>query len=98
MILKQHIISGKIILVVCDDEILGKKFEEGRKQLDFTTDFFKGNKKTEEETKQLMKRSHYLNLNGEKTVAIGIELKLVDKKNIIWISNIPHAECVVVTE
>jgi len=98
MIVKQHINQGRILLTICDDEVIGKKLEEGKKQLDLSADFFKGERKTEEEVKQLIKKAVFLNLNGEKAVALGVELGFVDPENILFISNVPHAECVVFIE
>jgi len=98
MILKKHINQGRIILAVCDDEIIGKKFEEGEKQLDLSADFFKGEKFSEEDVRKMIKEATFLNLNGEKSVSLGIELGFIDSKNVIRISGIPHAECILINE
>ncbi len=98
MIVKKHINQGRVLLAICDDEIIGKKFEEGKKQLDLTADFFKGEKKSEEEARQLIKKATFLNLNGKKSIALGVELGFVDAENVIFISGIPHAECILFTE
>jgi hypothetical protein len=43
MILKEHKShDGKCVIALCDDDILGKKFEENGLQLDLTSSFYKG--------------------------------------------------------
>ncbi len=81
-----------ILVIVCDDEILGKKFEEGEKQLDLTSDFYKGKVYTPAETADIMRNAEYLHLVGEKSVQLGIDEKLVGEENIIRIAGVPHAE------
>ena len=46
--------STGVLLIVTDKEILGKKFEEGKKQLDLTSDFYKGEEKSKEEVKKMI--------------------------------------------
>ena len=81
-----------LILVVTDKEIVGKTFEEGNKQLDLSKKFYSGDNRSVEEVKAIIKEAYILHLTGEKAVALGVELELVDSEKIIWISNVPHAE------
>ena len=83
------------LIVITDSEIVGKKFEEGKLQLDLSKDFYKGEEKNEEQTKVIIKEARHLHLTGEKTVALGISLNLVDKDKIITVQKIPHAEVVI---
>jgi uncharacterized protein len=82
--------SQGIILVVTDSNIIGKKFEEGNKQLDLTDNFYAGEEKTSEEVKKLINDAYVLHLTGEEAVSLGKELRLVE--NVIVIKDIPHAE------
>ena len=84
-----------LILVVTDKEILGKVFEEGKKQLDLSNKFYSGDERDAEAVKALIPEAYILHLTGEKAVALGVELGLVDSQRIIWISNVPHAEALV---
>ena len=84
-----------LILVVTDKEILGKVFEEGNKQLDLSKKFYLGDERTSDEVKVIIEEAYILHLTGEKAVALGVELELVDSEKIIWISNIPHAEVLI---
>lgn len=82
------------LVVVTDKNIIGKIFEEGKLQLDLTKDFYKGIEKTEEEIKEIFKKAQHIHLTGEKSVALGIELSLINQDKILFVSGVPHAEMV----
>ena len=81
-----------LLIVVTDSNIIGKKFEEDRLQLDLTKKFYQGETKTKEEVKQIMMTARHLHLTGKATVALGVEMDLIDPKKIIFIDKVPHAE------
>lgn len=83
--------QGQKIIALCDKNLLGKKFEEGNHQLDLTTDFYKGEEKSEQEIKELLKDAYIINLVGQESLNLMKKLKLNPEK-IIRIKNIPHAE------
>lgn len=81
-----------ILLIVTDKEIVGKVFEEGKKQLDLSKKFYEGIEKSEKEVKKTFANVYIIHLTGENAVGLGIELGLVNKDKILWIEKIPHAE------
>ena len=84
-------------MALCDHELLGKKFEEGNRQLDLTSDFYQGELKTEEEIKELIKDVYIINLVGKHSLQLIENLKLRPER-VITIDNIPHVEIVLVKE
>lgn len=98
MIVKIHKHEGKIILAVCDKEILGKKYVEDDKQLDLTSPFYKGIEIPEQELKQLLKRAYVLNIVGKKSIKFALNERIIVKDNIIIIKNIPHAQALLLRE
>lgn len=96
MIAKTHSNQGRLIIAVCDEEVFGKKFEEGDLQLDLTSDFFKGEEMKEDDILELFKKAYIVNLNGEKAVKLGQRLGLVSE--VIRVKGVPHAEGVIVRE
>lgn len=80
------------LIVVTDSDIIGKKFEEDRLQLDLTKKFYQGEVKNKEEVKRIMMTARHLHLTGKASVAIGVEVDIVDPKKIIFIDKVPHAE------
>lgn len=83
-----------LLLVITDEDILGKKFVEGKKQLDLSAKFYLGEKKTKEEVKKLIPKSRHLHLTGKHVVALAVELDLINPKHILWVDKVPHAEVV----
>jgi len=94
------IVSGKktpegLLLVITDQEILGKIYEEGKLQLDLTQKFYQGEEKSKKEIKLLLSKSRHLHLTGKEAVALGVEFGLVNPNKILYISQVPHAEVII---
>ncbi|MBI2573317.1 DUF424 family protein [Candidatus Woesearchaeota archaeon] len=83
------------VVVITDTQILGKLFEEGRKQLDLTKEFYVGERRTKEHAREIMKASRHVHLTGKQAVELGIELGLVDSKRVLVVQGIPHATVIV---
>ena len=98
MIVRIHERNNKILVSICDPELIGKIFSEGEKQIDLTADFYKGDKKTEEEAGDLLRNADYVNLVGKKAVALGIKEEVVEEGNILTIQDIPHAQATILRE
>jgi hypothetical protein len=98
MIVKVHKKQEKTVVAVCDDDLLGKRFEEGDLQLDLTSDFYAGTKMDEKEAGDLVRNADIVNLVGEQSVKLGIEEGIVEKDRILKVDGIPHAEAVIVHE
>ncbi len=92
MIVKKHKNEGRLILAICDNDVLGKKYTEGNKQLDLRSDFYKGEEMNEEELKELVKKAYIINAVGKKAVKFLISEGMVSKERIINIAKIPHAQ------
>ena len=82
----------KKMIAICDSNLIGKKFEEKGLQLDLRGDFYNGDELPEEEIRKVIKRAYIINAVGEKSVKFLITEKIIDKKNIITIKKIPHAQ------
>lgn len=83
------------IIAVCDSNLLGKNFEEGKVQIEIREDFYKGNFYSLEEAEKILKKlsEDYCSFNivGEKSIEIAIKLNLINKENILYIRGIPIA-------
>ena len=94
MIVKEHSTQDKkLLLAICDSNLIGKKFEEKNKQLDLTSNFYKGEAKSDQETTNLMKKAYILNLVGEKSVNLALKLELISGDHVDSIKKIPYAQC-----
>jgi len=95
MIVKIHKTdNNRMMVAVCDTELLGKKFEEGDKQLDLTADFYKGEEKTDQEVADLMRNAYILNLVGKKTVTLAINEDLITGDHVQTIDDVPYAQAI----
>jgi len=95
MIIKEHITADRrLILTVCDKEIIGKKFETSKLKLDLNSDFYKGKEKTEKEIIKLFPVAYMINLVGQRSVKLGLKLKIISEKDIIKIKDIPYVQAV----
>jgi len=94
MLVKIHESYRKIV-AVCDSDLLGKRIEEGKMQLDISRDFFGGDKKSEKEVIEIIKDACLddatFNFVGKKSVGIALKIGLLDKEGIISIQGVPCA-------
>jgi hypothetical protein len=92
MLVKIHK-GTRMIVGICDTELLGKKFEEGEKQLDLTTGFFEGDEMSVDEVKEVIADSSRedasFNVVGKESVAVCEEVGLIKEKGVIEIDGVP---------
>ena len=93
---KSH--EGRIILAICDSELIRKKFVEGDLQIDLTGEFYQGEEKSEDEIKIIIKDVNCINAVGEKSIEFLKNLKLVDEDKIMMVAGVPHAEVVIIRD
>ena len=87
--------SYRTVVAICDSSLLGKKFEEGKKQLEVREGFFKEIEISYKEAVKLMefqaKEDATFNIVGEYAVKAAKEAGIINSKGIGKISNIPYA-------
>ncbi len=95
MIYLNIIKSYRDVVAVCDSSILGKRFEQGKFQLDIKESFYKGEEMTEEKAIELMKRfareDATFNLAGHESVSAALKAGIIEKETIGSIQGIPFA-------
>jgi|TARA_B100000315_G_C14516747_1_gene559543 hypothetical protein len=83
------------VIAICDKELLGKKFEENKFQLDVKDNFFNGDETTPEEAIEIMKRMSLedstFNIIGKKSTDTAIEAGIITENQIKRIQDIPFA-------
>ena len=87
--------SYRNVVAICDSELLGKRFEEDKFQLDVKENFYKGEKLSEKEMISEMKRMSRedatFNIVGEKSVNAAIKAEIISKDTVGEIAGIPFA-------
>ncbi len=94
MFVKTYEVEGEILLAACDEEIIGKTFNEGNLSIEVKEDFYRGEKTGLENLEDLIKEASIVNLTGNNVVEKAISSGLVDESNIITINGIKHAQIV----
>ena len=87
--------QGKDLLIgACDEKLLGKKFEDGKFQINVSKEFYDGQRINIGSLKKYLKDATIANLVGEETIKCAIEMGLIDEESVIKIKGIPHAQMV----
>jgi uncharacterized protein len=85
--------SYRNVVAICDENLIGKKFEEGGKQLDVRESFYKGDIKSFEETLEIVKKQTIedstFSIVGDESVKVAIEAGVVLEKDIKKVENVP---------
>jgi hypothetical protein len=87
--------SYRRVVAVADKELIGKRFEQGIRQLDVRENFYRGNEFTAEEAvKQLqrhMVEDATFNIVGEKAVKAALAAGIISDNSTSKVAGIPFA-------
>lgn len=94
MLIKIHK-AYRIIVAVCDSNILGKKFEEGNRILDVRENFYNGEKKEEKEITELMedyyKEDATFSIAGKESIDCALKAGIIAEEGIKTVQGVPFA-------
>ncbi len=77
---------------MCDDEVLGKEFVEGKKCLKVHPEFYQGFRASDEDIVRHAKQSYMINAVGHKVIDILVQAGIVHKSDIQWIEGVPYVQ------
>jgi hypothetical protein len=83
-----------IVIGACDEHLLGKKFRDGKLQIDVAKHFYDGERIDVKTLKKFLLDATIANLVGKETVKCAQDLGLVDPAYVLKIKGIPHAQIV----
>lgn len=85
--------SYRSVVAISDEDIIGKRFEEGKRQLHLRENFYQGELVSEEEAiRQIRKQAisdASFNIVGEKSIKLAIKAGLIKESNVDKIGGIP---------
>jgi len=85
----------RVIIAVSDSNLIGKTFEEGKRQIIIRPNFFQGDEKTKEEIIEILidmnKEDATFNIVGQESISCALEAGIIQEHGIIKIDNIPMA-------
>jgi hypothetical protein len=90
--IKVYETQGEVLLAACDDDILGKTFEEGELQLSVSEKFFGGERVSRRIFKNRLREATIANLIGKNVVDIALDMGMVNSECILEVQGIPHAQ------
>ncbi|MCD6403356.1 MAG: DUF424 family protein [Candidatus Aenigmarchaeota archaeon] len=91
---KVHAVRGENLVAVCDEELLGKKIFWNGIEIEIKEEFYGGMKIDEKECIQLLKKATIANLMGKNVVGLALREGFIEKENVLYINDIPHAQFV----
>lgn len=87
--------SYRDVVAICDSNLLGKRFEQGKFQLDVKESFFKGDETDEEKTIEIMqnmvKEDATFNIIGKESIKTALKAGIIEEEGIGKIRGIPFA-------
>ena len=92
VLVKLHKHDGRMLAAVCDEDLYGKRFEEGVVQLDLTGEFYKGEIKTTDEAGDIIRNADHVNLVGPKSIQLGLQEGVIDEHHVRHVQGVPYAQ------
>ncbi|KXB02267.1 hypothetical protein AKJ44_00930 [candidate division MSBL1 archaeon SCGC-AAA261F17] len=83
--------QGETLVTICDEELIGEKFEEGELKLEVKNSFYEGEEASVEECINALKEATIANLVGS-IVKHAIKAQIINPKNVLRIQDVPHAQ------
>jgi hypothetical protein len=83
-----------IVIGACDEHLLGKKFRDGKFQIDVAKTFYDGERVDRKKLERFLLDATIANLVGYETVKCAVDLGLVNPECILKIKGVPHAQIV----
>lgn len=93
MFLKVHCSPGAgDIVAVCDRELLNTTIRHGGLSVRISEAFYGNCPATEDMVREALKKAGNINLMGERSVGVAIEMGIISRSGCIMIGEIPHAQ------
>lgn len=92
MLLKIHK-SYRNVVAICDSDLIGKKFEDGKFQLDVKESFYKGEEKPEEFILQVIRKMSAedatFNIIGKESIQTAIKAGIINEDSVKEVQGVP---------
>lgn len=88
-------VNNEVVVAVCDEDIAGKTFREGKLKIEVKKDFYCGELVSIEEGVEAIKKGTIVNIVGNNIVSEAINAGLIHPQGIIKIGGVAHAQKVI---
>jgi len=89
--LKVHKTQEREVISLCDQDLIGKKFEQDELQLDIKKGFYKGKIFSYQELLKIMEKARNINAVGKESVSFLLKNNLIKISQIRKIQGVPIA-------
>jgi hypothetical protein len=86
--------GNDLVIGACDENLLGKKFVDGKLQIDVAKRFYDGDRINKNKLKTFLDDATIANLVGKETVSYAIQCGYINPDCILKIKGIPHAQMI----
>jgi hypothetical protein len=83
-----------LVIGACDEHLLGRKFRQGKFQIDVSKRFYDGERINQKTLEKFLADATIANLVGEETVKCAIKLGLINPECILRVKGVPHAQMI----
>ena len=90
LVVKKHIKDGQLALVICDKELLGKKFENDGVVLNLSAQYFQGEDMKINEIIGLLPKAATIQAVGKEAIQLLIAQKIVEPVEVKTIQKVQH--------
>ncbi len=86
--------SKQTLVAVCDKDLLGSTFRDGKLKLEVKADFYMGAQASVEQALEAIDTADVANLVGRGIVDAAVQQGLVDESAVLLIDGVPHVQIV----
>lgn len=88
-------VNNEVLVAICDEEIVGKTFREGKLKIEVKKEFYCGELVPIEKGIEAIKEGTIVNIVGNNIVSEAINAGLIHPQAIIKIEGVAHAQKVI---
>ncbi|MDC0193370.1 DUF424 domain-containing protein [Candidatus Nitrosopelagicus sp.] len=81
--------NGNVMLNMCDSELLGKTISNGKTVMKINKNYYHDEFVEQEEAKELLKKSNNVNLVGNESILLSVNLGIGSQQSVKLIDGIP---------
>ena len=89
ILLKLHKNENSEVVSLCDSNLIGKTFEEGKLHIEISERFYKGEELSKEKILLILKNCSNANIVGKESIKLALDSSIIEKESIIKIKKIP---------
>jgi len=94
MILRERRTEQGLMVAVCDSDVLGRTFENGRISITVNEEFYGGDEAEEQDVVDSLARANIANIVGARAVEVAVEAGIIDDSHVLEVGETRHAQLV----